>query len=92
VKASFPAGDGAHPKNAARQAAYRRRHLENADTLDSARLNIVLPVSAKRGLERMARHYAVTQREILIRLIAEAEKEATESMPNGELKIYYGDA
>ena len=79
-------------RNAARQAAYRRRHLNEVETIDSARLNMVVPVAAKRTLERLARCYAVTQREILTRLLVDAERVATDGMRGRALRDYYGDA
>jgi hypothetical protein len=78
--------------NAARQAAYGRRHLNEVDTIDSARLNMVVPVAAKRTLERLAKCYAVTQREILNRLLADAERIVTDGMRGRALRDYYDDA
>lgn len=77
---------------AERQAAYRRRHLNEVETVDSARLNIIVPVATKRGLERLAKRYAVTQREMLGKLIGDAERAATDGMPSAALRRYYGDA
>ncbi len=59
--------------NAARQAAYRQRHLHDIDG-QAERINMVVTVQAKAQLERLARHYNVTQRELLIRVLAEAER------------------
>lgn len=56
---------------AERQQAYRRRHLAEGD---AERLNLVVSVQAKRQLERLARHRGVTQREILERILAQAER------------------
>jgi hypothetical protein len=53
---------------------------------------MVVPVAAKRTLERLARCYAVTQREILTRLLVDAERVATDGMRGRALKDYYGDA
>ena len=76
--------------SAERQAAYRRRHLIDVDTVDSARLNFVVPVTTKRALERLARCYAVTQRSMLESLISDAERARTEHMTSAELRRYYG--
>lgn len=78
--------------SAERQAAYRRRHLNEVDTADSARLNMIIPVATKRALERFAMRYAVTQREMLRKLIGDAERAATDGMPSADLRRYYGDA
>ena len=75
---------------AERQAAYRRRHLDEIDTLDSARLNMIVSTATKRALERLALHYAVTQREMLRRIVEEAERTATRDLSSSELRQYYG--
>src|SRR5690349_12230741 len=78
--------------SAERQAAYRRRHLNEVDTVDSARLNMIVPVATKRALERLARRYAVTQREMLAKLIGDAERAATDGMRSADLRRYFSDA
>jgi macrodomain Ter protein organizer (MatP/YcbG family) len=77
---------------AERQAAYRRRHLNEVDTLDSARLNTVVPVATKRALVRLAKRYAVTQRETLVKLIEDAERTVTQELTSADLRRYYRDA
>ena len=69
----------------------RRRHLDEVDTVDSARLNMIVPVATKRALERLAERYAVTQREMLGKLIGDTERAATNGMPSADLRRYYGD-
>jgi len=75
---------------AERQAAYRRRHLDEIDTLDSARLNMIVPTATKRALERLAVRYAVTQRAMLERIVEDAERGATSDLSSSELRRYYG--
>jgi hypothetical protein len=75
---------------AERQAAYRRRHLDDIDTLDSARLNMIVPTATKRALERLAVRYAVTHRAMLVRLVEDAERAATSDLSSSELRRYYG--
>lgn len=53
------------------QAANRRRHLDDIDTLDSARLNMIVSAATKRAPERLALRYAVAQREMLRRVVEE---------------------
>lgn len=74
---------------AERQAAYRRRHLDEPETLDSARLNMIVPAATKRALERLAQRYAVTQRVMLVRMIEDAERTATSVLSSNELRRYY---
>jgi hypothetical protein len=71
---------------AERQRAYRQRRQEDAE-----RLNLVVSVSAKRQLERLARHHGVTQRAMLERLLAEAEGAAVDSLKDSASQTrYYG--
>lgn len=74
---------------AERQAAYRRRHLDEPETLDSARLNMIVPAATKRALERLAERYAVTQRVVLTRIVEDAERAATGALSSEELRRYY---
>ena len=76
---------------AERQAAYRDRHLHEVESLDSARLNMIVPVATKRGLERLARRYAVTQRDMLGKLVSDAERVVTDGMSTAHLRRYYSD-
>jgi hypothetical protein len=74
--------------NAERQAAYRERHLKNADgTLE--RVNTLVSVQAKRRLERLAACYGVTQRGILERLLTDAERAALDGLPADQQAAYY---
>ena len=60
--------------SADRQAVFRQRHLAEGN---AERLNIMLEVSAKRQLERLARHRSTKQRAVIEALLAEAERRAT---------------
>jgi hypothetical protein len=66
--------------NAERQAAYRQRHLKEMNGM-LERLNMMLSLHAKRQLERLAAGYGVTQRKLLERLLAEAERAALDTLP-----------
>jgi hypothetical protein len=74
--------------NAERQAAYRRRHLKEMNGM-LERLNMMLSLHAKRQLERLAAGYGVTQRELLERLLAEAERAALDTLPANAQDDYY---
>jgi len=54
---------------AERQRAYRERHANAAE-----RINMLVSVSAKRALERLAKHNGQTQRAVLEDLLSAAEK------------------
>ncbi|QZA77043.1 hypothetical protein K4H28_12140 [Deefgea tanakiae] len=56
--------------NAQRQAKYRQqRHAAGADGNGERRLNTYISTGASLALNRLARHYGVTKREMLERLI-----------------------
>ncbi len=74
--------------NAARQAAYRQRHLHDVDR-QGERINMVVTVQAKAQLERLARHYGVTQREVLARVLADAERKVVDGLRRGDERSYY---
>src|SRR5688500_15297420 len=67
------------------QAAYPRRHPSNPDADDSemlARLSVMVSKPTKRQLERLAASYGVTQREMLERALAGAERQVLEALPS----------
>ena len=74
--------------NAARQAAYRQRHLHHVDG-QGERINMVITVQAKAQLERLARHYCVTKREILARVLADAERKIVDRLSRGDERTYF---
>jgi hypothetical protein len=74
--------------NTARQAAYRQRHLHDVDG-QAERLNMVVNVQAKAQLERLARHYGVTQREALARVLADAERQVVDALSRADERSYY---
>lgn len=75
-------------KNADRQAKYREQHLKD-DNGTQSRLNMVIDMHAKKRLERLAAYYAVTQKEILERLLASSEKAVLDGLPADRANLYY---
>ena len=65
--------------NAERQAAYRKRHVQDVDG-QGERLNMVVPIQTKAQLSRLTKHYGVTQRELLARVLAEAESKVVDGL------------
>jgi hypothetical protein len=63
--------------NAKRQAEYRKRHIKEGS---DQRLNVILGLDAKLALERMAKHYGVTNKNVLERLLLEAQSQLIEQM------------
>ena len=74
--------------NAERQAAYQQRHLRAVEG-QGARINMVVTVQAKAQLERLARHYGVTQRELLARVLADVERKVVDGLGRGYERAYY---
>ena len=72
---------------ARRQAEYRQRHLKD-ETGALERLNLLVQVSAKQQLERLACCYGATQRAMLEKLLAEAERATLNALPSEEQRDY----
>ena len=77
-------------RNAAYQAAYRRRHLQDVDA-GGERLNMVVGISAKRALERLARHYAVSQQAMLEQLLTGAKRAVADGLEHDAYLRYVQD-
>jgi hypothetical protein len=76
--------------NARRQKAYRAR-MRDVDGPMVEWLKTVIDLRAKRALERLARHYGVTQRAALERMIAETERREIAAMEPSSQADYYRD-
>ena len=74
--------------NAKRQAEYRQRHMKEGS---DQRLNVILGLDAKLALERMAKHNGVTNKNLLERVLLEAQSRLLEDM-DGEQQTRYYDA
>ncbi len=77
--------------NAERQAAYRMRHFKAVDG-GLERLNLAVSVPAKAQLQRLAFCYAVTQRDVIESLLAQAERRLVNSLQENEQSQYYEQA
>lgn len=71
--------------NAKRQAEYRKRHLKEGS---AQRLNVILELNAKLALERMAKYHGVTNKELLGRVLLDAQSQLLANM-NGEQQNRY---
>ena len=75
--------------NAQRQQAYRaNRHTAGQDGTGELRINTFVTTSAALGLKRLAKHYAVTQRAMLERLIGDADKAVEAQMDDAQFERY----
>lgn len=76
--------------NAERQANYRaRQKKERVNGAGGYRVNTLIDTNAYYGLHRLAKHYAVTKREMLERLIKASESGLTNAMASQEQNLYY---
>jgi hypothetical protein len=75
---------------AERQARFRARHL-GVDG-GRARLNMIAHVATIARLERLARHWGITQIEALERALATAERPLVDKMSAAEERRYYDGA
>jgi len=75
---------------AERQAEYRKRR-SNAGDNGERRINTWVNTSTSLALSRLANRYAVTQRQILEKLIMEADKKILDSLDidSEDWKIYF---
>jgi hypothetical protein len=74
--------------NAQRQAAYRAKHLKEEGG-QGERLNMVVDLHAKAGLDRLASCYGVTKRKALEMIIAGAERSMLDGLPMAHHDDYY---
>ena len=63
--------------NAKRQAEYRKRRLKEGS---DQRLNVILDLHAKQALDRLSRHYCVTNKSTIERLLLEAQTQLLRDM------------
>jgi hypothetical protein len=89
----FKTPDGKRAANAARQAEYRKRHLQTGASLVDvrARINVVAAPLTASGLKRLARHWGLSQVDALARIVADAENKATKGMSIKEERVYYDE-
>lgn len=62
--------DSQKKDNAKRQADYRKRHLKEGT---AQRLNVILALDAKQALERLAKRHGLSHKDMLERLLIEAD-------------------
>ena len=74
--------------NAERQRRYREKHLKDVEG-NKERLNLVLDFQAKWTLERLAKRYAVTQTELIERLLREEQDRLLATLDSEEQTAYY---
>ncbi len=77
--------------NAQRQQDFRERHLKQAGEKHEMleRINQMVSFSAKSSLKRLTSYYGVTQRAMLERVIAEADKKLVNTLTSDQQNDYY---
>jgi len=75
--------------NAEKQATYRARKIKDGD---GERLQAVISLHAKRGLERLSKHQGITQAAMLERLILEEQQRVTAGMDDDQHRAYVAEA
>jgi hypothetical protein len=76
---------------AERQREYRqRRPFAGPDGNGERRINTWVSTGAALALQRLARHHGVTQREMLERLILDADRRICKRLTDAELDDYLG--
>jgi hypothetical protein len=73
--------------NAERQAEYRKNR-STAGENGERRLNTYLSTGSSMNLNRLAKHYGITQREMLEKLITAADKRVTSRMSDEKFNEY----
>jgi hypothetical protein len=74
--------------NARRQERYREKHFKGEDSTLS-HLNVNIDMHAKLRLERLAAHYAVTQKLVLEKMIENSERRILEKLSEEQTKQYF---
>ena len=75
--------------NAKRQAQYRKLHIKEGT---DQRLNVILGLDSKLALERMAKLHRVSNKELLERVLLEAQSQLLADMDGEQKARYRGDA
>ena len=74
--------------NAEKQASYRQRKIKEGE---GERLQSVISLHAKLAIERLARHYGMTQAAMIERLAMDEQKRVTDTLEGDEYRIYLGE-
>lgn len=75
--------------NAERQRRYRERAFKDPDGLLRNRVTLDLSVSSARALERLSRGYGVTKRDLVERLLDEAQRAVLSSLDSAAQDAFY---
>jgi len=76
--------------NAQIQAAYRARHIKDIDTASACRLDTLIDSASMTALKRMAAHHRLSQREIIQKLVGDAQAALFTAM-DGDAQSSYCD-
>lgn len=74
--------------NAEKQASYRQRKIKEGD---GERLQAVISLHAKLAIERLARHYGITQAAMIERLAMDEQKRVTDTLKSDAYRVFLGE-
>jgi hypothetical protein len=74
--------------NAQKQASYRQRKIKEGE---GERLQAVISLHAKRSIERLARHYGITQAALIERLAMEEQQRVTATLEGDAYRVFLGE-
>ena len=74
--------------NAEKQANYRQRKIKEGE---GERLQAVISLHAKRSIERLARHYGITQAALIERLAMDEQKRVTDTLEGDAYRVFLGE-
>ena len=74
--------------SAQKQAAYRARQKE----IGSERLQLVVNLQTKLALQRLSRHYGLTQSAMIKRLLMSEQSRVTHELNDDDCKKYTGES
>ncbi len=74
--------------NAEKQANYRKRKIKEGE---GERLQAIISLHAKLAIQRLAKHYGITQAALIERLVMNEQKRVTDTLEGDAYRVYIGE-
>ncbi len=74
--------------NAEKQANYRKRKIKEGE---GERLQVIISLHAKLAIQRLAKHYGITQAALIERLVMNEQKRVTDTLESDAYRVYIGE-
>jgi len=74
--------------NAEKQANYRKRKIKEGE---GERLQAIISLHAKLAIQRLAKHYGITQAVLIERLVMNEQKSVTDTLESDAYRVYIGE-